>query len=169
METTKKNLTLVASALALVIVLSTNLRGQAAQATQVVTLQVLELNKIDLSSGNSLILTIASVEPNQGEPIPMSNSSTKLVWTSNGENRKITVASNNPNSRYALRVAAENVSAGAGSPVSEVSFFDNATRDLIVGVSKAAGSCTLRFTGSAAVEQGAGVENHLITYTIVCS
>jgi hypothetical protein len=114
-------------------------------------------------------MTINSDDPSQPEPSPIINSSTKLVWTSNGDSRKITVASNNSSSRYSLRLAAEDVSAGAGLAASEVSFLDNATRDLIVGVTRSAGSCTLRFTGSAAVEQGTGIENHLITYTITCS
>lgn len=154
-----------AKAASVLFIVTTSLLGQASQARQVVTLQVVELNKIDLSAGKRLGLTIDELSSQTAAV----STKTKLVWTSNGENRKITVATNSSQSRYLLRVEPENVNASSTVAASGVSFSDNSTHDLIVGVSRSAGSCTLKFMGIADVVQGPGTESHLITYTITGS
>ncbi|MBI4429916.1 MAG: hypothetical protein HY562_12455 [Ignavibacteriales bacterium] len=142
--------------------------GQTSSAKQVLTLQVLELNKIDLV-GTNLTLTINSVEPGDWMPSPEVNTNTTLVWTSNCASKKISVASSNASSRFALKVSTVDLSPGAGLTTSEVSFSDDATRDLIVGVGKSAGKCQLRFTAVANEKQGTGADAYVITFTITSS
>jgi hypothetical protein len=128
-------------------------------------LQVRELNKIGLIGG-PLTLRIGSLSEDALKPDVAVNASTKLLWTSNGDNRKIAVASNITSPRFILRIRAEQLSPGAGIAEPEVTLKDNEPRDLILEVRRSAGSCTLKFTAAADAEQGVGSESHLITYTI---
>ncbi len=139
--------------------------SQQATSTQVVTLRVMELNKIDLVGG-PLTLQINSVNDNTVQPNPATDASTKLFWTSNGDARKIAVGSNVASPRFILRIEAAKSGSGAGIAEPEVTLSDNAPHDLILGVQRSAGSCKLTFTAVAEVEQGIGSESHLITYTI---
>ena len=68
-----------------------------------------------------------------------------------------------------LKIEAEKSGPGVGIAEPEVTLSDNAPHDLIVGVERSSGTCTLRFTAVANVEQGIGSEMHLITYTITGS
>jgi hypothetical protein len=155
----------VVFAVALCVLFSPRMHAQGGQATQVVMLQVLELSKIDLIGG-SIKLQIDGASENAFEPDPSIDVSTKLLWTSNGENRKITVGSDNASPRFTLRVAAESISPGAGLAAPEVMLSSNEPHDLILGVRRSAGSCKLKFTALASAEEGIGSESHLVTYTI---
>ena len=139
--------------------------SQQAKSAQVVMLSVLELNKIDLVGG-SLTLQINAINDNAVQPNAAVDASTKLLWTSNGNARKIAVASNIASPRFILRIEAEKSGSGAGRAEPEVTLSDNSPRDLILGVERSAGSCKLKFTAMAEVGQGIGSESHLITYTI---
>ncbi len=139
--------------------------AQDATATQTVMLQVQELNKIDLVGG-SLTLQINRIDDAARGPNPAVDVSTKLLWTSNGESRKIAVASDVTSSRFVLKIQAERLSPGSGVAKPEVTLSDNEPHDLILGVQRAAGSCTLKFTALANAAEGTGLESHLITYTI---
>lgn len=141
------------------------LRAQESATRQVLILRVVELSKIDLVGG-PLILRINAIDVNANEPNPAVDAKTKLLWTSNGDDSKITVGSNHVSSRFTLRLEAESISPGAGLAASEVMLKENQPQDLILGVRRSAGSCTLRFTAVANVEQGTGSESHLVTYTI---
>ncbi|HTP79085.1 MAG TPA: hypothetical protein VMM57_01635 [Bacteroidota bacterium] len=147
---------------------SATLFAQRASVTQVIRLQVLELNTIDISGG-PVTLKITDFDPETSNPSPAMSGATRLVWTSNGENRKITAESDRSGSKFDLRLSAQDVSSGSGVSSSDVVFSDNSTHDLIVGVSRSAGSCTLQFTGAATLEKGVGSETHTITYTITGS
>lgn len=139
--------------------------GQGATSTQVITLRVLELNTIDLVGG-PLTLQINTINDNTAQPDPAVDNSTKLLWTSNGDSRKIAVGSNVASPRFILKIEAEKSGSGAGIAQPEVTLSDNAPHDLILGVQRSAGSCQLRFTAIADAEQGTGSESRLITYTI---
>ena len=147
---------------------SATLFAQRASITQVLRLQVLELNTIDISGG-PVSLKITEFNPVTESPSPALSGATKLVWTSNGESRKITVESDRSGARFDLRLSAQDITAGSGTSANEVVFADNSTHDLIVGVSRSAGSCTLQFTGAASLDKGVGSETHTITYTITGS
>ena len=139
--------------------------SQQSASTQVVTLRVMELNTIGLVGG-PLTLQINSINDNAAQPNPAIDASTKLLWTSNGDARKIAVGSDNASPRFILKIEAEKSSSGAGIAQPEVTLSDNSPHDLILGVERSAGSCKLKFTAMAAVEEGSGSESHLITYTI---
>jgi hypothetical protein len=139
--------------------------AQKSVATQVVTLRVMELSKVDLVGG-PLKLQVSKIDEKAFQPEPATDASTKLLWTSNGENRKITVASNATSSRFLLRIEADGVSEGSGIPANGVTLADQDPHDLILSVRRSAGSCRLKFTAQANAEQGIGTESHLLTYTI---
>ncbi len=158
----------IAKVLASLTFVVASLCAQHSTAKQVLTLQVLELNKIDLV-GTNLTLTVDAGDPSDLFQKPAVNTNTTLVWTSNGGTKKITVATSNSSSKFALKVSALDVSPGAGLTTAEVSFSDDATRDLIVGVGKSAGKCQLRFTAVANEKQSIGADAHVITFTITSS
>ena len=139
--------------------------AQQATSTQVVTLRVMELNKIDLVGG-PLTLQVNSINENAGQPNPAIDASTKLLWTSNGDARKIAVGSNITSPRFVLKIEAEKTGVGTGIAQPEVTLSNNAQHDLILGVQRSAGSCKLKFSAVADVAQGIGAESYLITYTI---
>ena len=147
------------------IPLSQRAFSQQVTSTQVVTLRVMELNTIDLVGG-PLTLQINTIDDNAAQPNPAIDASTKLLWTSNGDARKIAVGSDIASPRFILKIEAEKSSPGAGIAQPEVTLSDNSPHDLILGVERSAGSCKLKFTAMAAVEEGSGSESHLITYTI---
>ncbi|MBM2841843.1 MAG: hypothetical protein HW412_2371 [Bacteroidetes bacterium] len=151
-----------------VLTMAAGLHAQGSSAQQSLILRVMELNKLGLIGG-SLKLTIDKIHPDQFAPIPAVNANTTLVWTSNGENKKITVASKNANPRYALRAAPQEISPGAGKAAPFVSFSDNKNHDFIVGVNRSAGKCVIQYTASADVKQGIGNDTHGITFTITSS
>jgi hypothetical protein len=139
--------------------------SQQETAAQVVTLRVMELNKISLVGG-PLTLQINSINDNAGQPNPAIDASTKLLWTSNGDARKIAVGSDMASPRFILKIQAGKSGSGAGIAEPEITLSDNSPHDLILGVQRSAGSCDLTFTALASVQEGAGSETRLITYTI---
>lgn len=158
----------LSKASAAVILLAASVYAQGSSTQQMLILRVMELNKLGLIGG-SLKLTIDKVDATQFSPAPVVNANTTLLWTSNGENKKITVASNNKNPRYGLRVASQGISPGAGVASPEVSFSDTKNHDFIVSVNRSAGKCVVQFTAAADVAKGVGFDTHLITFTITGS
>lgn len=139
--------------------------GQEASTSQTVTLQVFETNKIDVSQrALTLIINQASLET--GAPIEAANEDGNLIWITNGENKKITVASNNAAPRFLVKVSALDVAGTSGVAAPEVPLNDNTTKDFVVGVSRTWGKCKIRFVASAKVSDGIGVDTHVVTYTI---
>ncbi len=139
--------------------------AQQSEVAQLVVLQVKEINKIGLVGG-PLTLRINRISEGATQPDPAVDGTTKLLWTSNGDNRKIAVASNVTSPRFILKIQAEKISEGAGMAEPRVTLSGSETHDLIVGVRRSAGGCTLKFTAVADASQGVGSEAHLITYTI---
>jgi hypothetical protein len=139
--------------------------GQDASTSQTVTLQVFETNKIDISQ-RALTLVINQASLETGAPIEAANEDGNLIWITNGENKKITVASNNAAPRFLVKVSALDVAGTSGVPAPEVPLNDNTTKDFVVGVSRTWGKCKIRFVASAKVSDGIGVDTHVVTYTI---
>lgn len=156
------DISLIASLIALI---APGVQAQKSVASQVVTLRVMELSKVDLIGG-PLNLQVNKINESAFQPEPATDARTKLLWTSNGENRKITVASNVTSSRFLLRIEAEGVTEGSGIPANGVTLANQDPHDLILSVRRSAGSCRLKFTAQANSEQGIGTESHLLTYTI---
>jgi hypothetical protein len=151
-----------------VLALLETAHAQGTSARQVVTLEVLELNRIDINM-TSLTLIIQDANAQAGTTVPAANSDGVLFWMTNGDNKKITVASNNATPRFELKLLAADVTPQAGVPVPEIIFDDTQTRDFITGVTKTSGRCQIRYTASAPVQAGVGREMYVITYTITGS
>jgi hypothetical protein len=150
------------------LLIAAQLQAQETSTEQTLTLQVLEINKIGINK-NAITLVIDQASLETGLPLPAENEDGMLVWITNGENKKITVASNNPTPRFLVKMAALEVSSQAGTPAPEVILSDNTTKDLIVGISKTSGKCKIKLTASAQISDGVGTETHVITYTITGS
>ncbi|HEY6951753.1 MAG TPA: hypothetical protein VI758_05065 [Bacteroidota bacterium] len=154
----------LAGSILLLVNLTSFSNAQMSSATQILTLSVKELNAIDLVGGE-IDLQINRVSETTNQPLPAENAGSRLLWTSNGENRKITVATNNTAARFSLRIIAKNVST-SGSSATEVILNGDAPKDLIRSVSRSSGSCTIKYIAAADVSEGTGTEHHLVTYTI---
>jgi len=143
-------------------------KAQGIIAQQTVTLEVLELNKIGINR-NALTLIIQEADVQAGVPLPVTNSDGALFWMTNGENKKITVASSNAAPRFNLTLMAVDVEQSAGLSLPEIPLNDAQTKDFIIGVTRAVGRCQIRYTASTQVSAGTGRETYVITYTITGS
>lgn len=142
--------------------------AQGVSARQTVTLEVQELNRIDINL-NALTLIIQEANVQSGVPIPATNSDAALFWMTNGENKKITVASSNAAPRFNLSLMAVDVQQSAGVSLPEIPLNDAQTKDFIIGVSRTIGRCQIRYTASTQIGAGVGRETYVITYTITGS
>jgi len=147
-------------------ILSTALSfAQPASTNQTLTLQVFETNMIDVSQrAVTMVINQASLET--GAPIESVNEDGNLIWITNGDNKKITVATNNASPRFLVKVSALDIAGSSGTAAPEVTLNDNTTKDLVVGVTRSWGKCKIRFVASAKISDGIGTETHAITYTI---
>ncbi|MGA3245632.1 MAG: hypothetical protein ABSE41_13515 [Bacteroidota bacterium] len=142
--------------------------AQDASTSQTLTLQVFETNRIDISQrAVTMVINQASLET--GNPVEAVNEDGNLTWITNGDNKKITVASNNSAPRYLVKVHALDITGSTGVAAPEITMNDNTTRDLVMGVTRSYGKCKIRFVASAKVSDGIGTETHVITYTITGS
>jgi hypothetical protein len=142
--------------------------GQEASTSQTLTLQVFETNRIDVSQrAVTMVINQASLET--GNPVEAVNEDGNLTWITNGDNKKITVASNNAAPRFLVKVHALDITGSTGTAAPEITLNDNTTRDLVMGVTRSYGTCKIRFVASAKVSDGIGTETHVISYTITGS
>lgn len=151
-----------------ILTLSNASAQQQANTSQTLTLQVVETNKIDISQ-KSLTLVINQASLESGAPVEVVNEDGMLVWITNGDNKKVTVASNNPSPRFLLKMQALNITGGSGTPSPEAVLNDNTTKDLVGGISKSFGKCKIHLVASAKVTDGIGSETYTITFTITGS
>jgi hypothetical protein len=133
----------------------------AQTASHTVTVQVNAINELALTGGN-ITLTVSTATAGQ-QPDPVTNSTCTLAWTSNQATRKITVATNLATQNFTLKVLAQSVTGGTAAPEATVT---NTAADLVTGVSRTTGGCTLRYTASATAAQGTGSDVHTVTYTL---
>jgi len=142
--------------------------AQDASTSQTLTLQVFETNRIDVSQrAVSMVINQASLET--GSPVEAVNEDGSLTWLTNGDNKKITVATNNAAPRFLVKVHALDITGSTGVAAPEITLNDNTNRDLVMGVTRSYGKCKIRFVASAKVSDGIGSETHVITYTITGS
>jgi hypothetical protein len=139
--------------------------AQDASTTQTLTLQVTETNRIDVSQ-RSLTMVINQASLETGNPVEATDDNGNLIWITNGENKKITVATNNAAPRFLVKVQALDITGSTGVAAPEITLKDNTVQDLVMGVTRSWGKCKIRFMASAKVSDGVGTETHLITYTI---
>jgi hypothetical protein len=89
--------------------------------------------------------------------------STLIAWRVNQRHRKLTIHTDLAAPRYTLKARA--VNATAGTPMPEAAVLTT-PRDFIRDIGRSVGYASIRYTGTASMEQGSGTENHLITLTI---
>jgi hypothetical protein len=147
------------------LTLSSAVAQEQANTSQILTLQVVETNRIDISQ-KSLTLVINQASLESGSPVEAVNEDGMLVWLTNGENKKVTVASNNPSPRFLVKMRALDITGGSGSAAADAILNDNTTKDLITGISKSFGRSKVHMAASATVSNGVGTETYTITYTI---
>jgi hypothetical protein len=147
------------------LTLGSALSQQQANTSQVLTLQVVETNRIDISQKSvTLVINQASLE--SGAPVEAVNEEGVLVWITNGENKKITVASNNASPKFLIKMYALDITGGSGTAAAEALLNDNTTKDLISGLSRSFGRCKIHMAASARVGDGVGTETYTLSYTI---
>ncbi len=117
-------------------------------------------------------LTVSAASAGQ-QPAAAIDETCQLQWTTleTDATKKITVQSSLATPSFTLTVSAVNISAGDGTAVGTVSVSTTAG-DLIVSIPAAVpvsdpGTCTLHYSASATAANGAGSDNHTITFTIV--
>jgi len=147
------------------LTLSSAVAQEQANTSQILTLQVIETNRIDISQ-KSLTLVINQASLESGSPVEAVNEDGVLVWITNGENKKVTVASNNPSPRFLVKMRALDITGGSGTAAADAILNDNTTKDLISGISKSFGRSKVHMAASAKVGDGVGTETYTITYTI---
>lgn len=128
-----------------------------------VTVQILPVTDVRiLGGGVNLTLTSANVVAGQDQMI-VTDQTTQLQWATNSSAQKVTVSTDLAAPLFALKVLAVNPTAGSASP--EVTLHTT-PMNLIVGIGRSAGTCTLRYTGIAGASQGTGTDNHIVTFTV---
>ena len=117
-------------------------------------------------------MTISSAPAGQ-QPASTASESCQLQWTTlpADATKKITAQSSLATPSFTLTVSAINVTAGDGTATGTVTLSTTA-EDLIVGIPAGVpvidpATCVLHYTASATAANGAGSENHTITFTIV--
>ncbi len=122
---------------------SASLVSQPSASSQVVTLEVVELNKVMVST--ELLMLESSGSDMTGAEDSVVTGQTRLVWTSNGGWRKVSVTSRQATRSCIVRVNLQDVNGHVGSN-HELELSDASTYDLIRGLSKSAGSCGIKFS-----------------------
>lgn len=140
-------------------------QAQISVTNQILTLQVAELNALSVAAHTMTLAQNKLELQSPGGP----SASTRLVWTSNAQNRKITVARQpNESTGNALRIVLEGTGNDHQPSSRELRLQDTSTFDLIHDLSTSAGSCIIRFAFATNISQGwRGFQG--ITYTITSS
>ncbi len=141
------------------------LKAQQATAAQRLTLRIGEVNIISLTQPVVQFILDQTQQVNN-DTVSVTNSEGMLLWISNGENKKITIATNISAPRYILKVNPINLAANSGLTANEAVLSDNSPHDLIIGVTRSSGKCSLGITASASLAAGIGIEAQTLTYTI---
>lgn len=148
------------------ILSSATLLSQPSASNQVVTLEVLELNKIFLSK-DFLSLDPVAVLESFAERSAVSGRA-RLVWTSNGGARKISIASKLASPSCLVRVDLTAVQ-GSTAAKNRLELDDASTQDFIHGLSKSAGSCEVVFLVVTNDPEWVRPHIHAVVYTVTSS
>lgn len=144
------------------------LLAQPALTTQELTLQVMEVNKIDVSR-RALALVVDHSSKATGEVFVVENQDGALIWTTNGSQKKITIASSTGSTRYTLKIVASMRDGSTQSTGPEITILDEQSHDLLVGLPRGAGRCSIKYVATASLERGPGSEVQTLTYTITAT
>ena len=144
---------------------SGSLTAQRASVSQVLTLRVDEMNALALNRA-TIRLVIDRALPGSGDTLSVVITDGVLAWTTNGENKKITISSSRQNSRFQLKVSAFNITSDETVAADEAPVSNTGNYDLLFKVGRSSGRCSLRIKASAELAASVGVESHTLTYTI---
>jgi len=137
--------------------------GPLAGDCNTVTVSVSPVTVIQLSGGTvNLDITGAQAVAGQDQ-MTVSNNATQLLWGTNSSLQKITAVSDNPAPLFTLTV--ESSAASQGSPAGPVTLSTTAG-DLLLGIGRSAGTCTITYTAIVLASQGTGTDSHNVTFTI---
>lgn len=148
------------------ILSSAALFSQYSVSNQVVTLEVLELNKVIVS--NQLLALGSSLYYQDSVEGSVVSAQTRLVWTSNGERRKISVASKQASRSCVVHITLQEINGHTGVR-RQLELTDTSTHDFVDGLSKSAGSCGVRFSVFMRDPEGEPAHFHSIIYTVTSS
>lgn len=127
--------TLGFKSLLILVLLSPAAKPQASFSNQTITLHVAELNSL-------IVPAVPAMIPADEKPADASALS-RLVWTSTGPGTKVAVAQRPPQGM--LRISVRDLDHRV-STMREVTIRDSATVDLLQGLGRSAGSCTLELS-----------------------
>jgi len=128
-----------------------------------VTIQVLPVTDVRIIGGGVSLSSSTAIVAAGQNLITVTDQSTQLQWATNSSTQKITVNTNLAAPLFALNLLALNPTRGAAAP--EVTLNTTST-NLVTGIGRSFGTCTLRYTGIAYASQGIGTDNHIITFTV---
>lgn len=131
---------------------------------QVLTIQVAEFNKVGV--GSAIVPLVPAPLPESPRPGLLTTAATRLIWTSNGGFRKISVESRSASTSCIVRINLENVKGEPAGRVQGIELQDKSTLDLLHGLSKSAGSATVRYSIFRPEGEGSEAHYHSIVYTI---
>jgi len=151
----------------LTIFSSVSLLSQYSVSNQVVTIEVLELNTVKVAH-ELLALKSPGYGDRKQSAAEVVTAQTRLVWTSNGDRRKISIASKQASKSCIVRIDLLEMNGRIG-PKHELELRDSSTRDFIRGLSKSAGSCGIRFSVYMSDPEGYPAHLHSIVYTVTSS
>lgn len=128
-----------------------------------VTVQVLPITLMGVSQG-TVLLNITSGNAVAGEDrMTVTDRSTRLLWGTNASARKVTASSSLASPRFTLLLLALDPTRGSAGPEFALSAVPH---DLLLGVGRSSGWCTLQYTAVALASQGTGTETHIVTFTV---
>ncbi|MGA1843617.1 MAG: hypothetical protein ACMUIS_03535 [bacterium] len=131
-------------------------------ATHTVTVKVEPINEIALTGGDVTLL----VTPDVSDPDSLGtkdDTSCDLVWTSNRDDQKITIASDLHSPKFPLKAEARNVNGGAPAPETTLS---TASNDFVTGISRTTGRCDVSYMVDVPEADEQGCDTHTVTYTL---
>jgi hypothetical protein len=133
----------------------------ADNASHNVTVTVTAISEIAITGGN-ITLTISTAAAGSNPPYAV-NGACGLNWTTNEDDQKITVEADAVSLLHTLKVIATGASIGTPSAERTITV---APQDIVTGIGKSIGGCTLNYTAIATAAQGVSSVVHAITYTI---
>jgi hypothetical protein len=121
-------------------------------ASHTVTVTVIAINEVRTHGANAILTTDG-----------YDNITCALKWTSSEANQKITVATHNSTSNFALKGLPKSV---IGVTAANEATLSTTATDFILGLSKITGCCNLRYTAKVRIPQRTETHAYSFIYTI---
>ncbi len=153
----------VTSVFVLILLLTPVGRAQVGTDNHTVTVRVSQITALQLSQGSAaLSITGAGLQAGQ-DTMTATHQATVLSWGTNLNSVKTTVATNLTSPRFTMKIVA--ISNTGGTPASERTL-STTPGDFLLNMGRSSGTCRILYTGVAMAQQGTGVDNHVITFTV---